>query len=162
LLAQYFRGDHTPDRLSQGEFDEAKRYISMHRNDEIWGETVTQIPLPDGNVATLKPPYSARQVFFGQYGRRDAPSIDALLGSATVVFRNGQPVGISDVYDYDFADRGSNTAGQEANRGVRLVRSYADRKAGNIAIPMIGGFLPMSDKKAALIKAGKRPPRGMW
>lgn len=127
LLAQYFRGDTTPYRLSGAEMAQARAYVGTYGNS-VLGSTARA-----GSGGTTE-----RSVFFGKFAS-DAPLLDGLLGTATGVFRGGSLVGIRDTFNFDFKNRGGYPYGTFANAGVAMIRADAATCAGNVSIPVTGG-----------------------
>jgi hypothetical protein len=127
LLAQFFRGDTTPYRLSGAEMAQARAYVGTYGNS-VLGTTVR----PGAGGTT------ERSVFFGKFAS-DAPLLDGLLGTATGIFRGGNLVGIRDTFNFDFKDRGGYPYGTFANAGVAMIRADAATCAGNVSIPVSGG-----------------------
>lgn len=127
LLAQYFRGDTTPYRLSGAEMAQARAYVGTY-GANVLGSAVTTRP---GGV-------TERSVFFGKFAS-DAPLLDGLLGTATGIFQGGNLVGIRDTFNFDFKNRGGYPYGMFANAGVAMIRADAATCAGNVSIPVSGG-----------------------
>lgn len=127
LLAQYFRGDITPYRLSGAEMAQARSYVETYGNS-VLGRSVTR--RADG--------LTERSVFFGRFAS-DAPLLDGLLGTATGVFSGNKLIGIKDIFNFDFKDRGGYPYGAAATLGVAMIRADAASCAGNVSIPVSGG-----------------------
>lgn len=125
LLNQYFNGSTTPFVLSAAEMGEARAYVNTYGSAAYGG---VQARRADGLVQ--------RPVFFGRYAS-SAPSLDALMGTATGIFSSNGLVGLSDTFnfDLDFGKRGLS-----ANFGVALARIGAFTCGhGDVKIPVSGG-----------------------
>ena len=132
-LERYVYGTGRPARLPSGVVDTIDAYVKKFPNSKGKDKDPAQPHDPPGSTRS--------QVNFGRYGQsasrsaygdtgpvQFSPELDALLGTATVIFdQNGNAIGVEDDYDYTPGHRG-----HPVEEGTRLIDGKLIRNCGAV------------------------------